>query len=267
MHIKGGIVGIADDIQKRSKSTKKNINFHKLVGSNEKVKDFSDKNVTQSKDPFVFDQPSTKEYEETVFSNKKRETNKNSRPNTQYPKRGNPVTKWVILLILILLSLIIYQNYSSIKEFVYFQFNIEDQSNIEEEDASEYENDYTTEDDSTAPDIQNGQNSAEQETVENTADTANSINYSTVSLSVLNGNGIQGSAQNIKTTLENAGFIVSNIGNALKFSYINTEVYYKSGKINEATEVKNCLNGRQTELFENNAVAGKYDVVVVVGSK
>ena len=88
---------------------------------------------------------------------------------------------------------------------------------------------------------------------------------STIKINLLNGNGIKNSATSVKSTLVAAGFKISNVANAKNFAYPKTEIYYNTGKVDDANLVKAALSSRTTELVESADIAGKYDVVIVIG--
>lgn len=95
-----------------------------------------------------------------------------------------------------------------------------------------------------------------------------STNKSAIALRVLNGNGITGSADQVKKTLIAAGFTVSSVTNAKSFAYVKTYVYYHGGKEAEANLVNAALTSRETIVQQSDTVTGTtYDVVVVVGKK
>lgn len=96
--------------------------------------------------------------------------------------------------------------------------------------------------------------------------TAPTIDKSAIKMEVLNGSGVKNSAQAVSDQLTAAGFTILYTGNANKFTYQTSIVYFKTGKDAEANLVKESLTGRVVETEESNIVVGsKYDVVVVVG--
>lgn len=95
--------------------------------------------------------------------------------------------------------------------------------------------------------------------------TTPTINKSSISIKVLNGNGISGSAAAIKNILVAAGYTIGTVTNASRFTYTNTILYYNSGKEAEAKLIATDLSNRKTELYENSQIAGSNDVIVVVG--
>ena len=95
----------------------------------------------------------------------------------------------------------------------------------------------------------------------------NAAAKSALSLVVLNGNGIAGSADKISATLKAAGFLPSKTANAKNFNYTDTYIYYRTGKAAEAQLVKDALPNQSCILEESTTLAGKYEVTVVVGKK
>lgn len=95
---------------------------------------------------------------------------------------------------------------------------------------------------------------------------ATTIDKKSIKMNVLNGNGISNSAVAVKNILVKAGFTVSSVANARKFTYPTTIVYYKTGKEAEAELVKDALSTRSvtTELYDG---IGSLDLQVVVGKK
>jgi hypothetical protein len=95
---------------------------------------------------------------------------------------------------------------------------------------------------------------------------ATTVDKKSIKMNVLNGNGISNSAVAVKNILVKAGFTVSSVANAKKFTYPTTIVYYKTGKEAEANLVKDALSTRSvtTELYDS---IGTYDLQVVVGKK
>lgn len=95
---------------------------------------------------------------------------------------------------------------------------------------------------------------------------ATTIDKKSIKMNVLNGNGITNSAVVVKNILVKAGFTVSSVANAKRFTYPTTIVYYKTGKEAEAELVKEALSTRSvtTELYDG---IGSLDLQVVVGKK
>lgn len=121
-------------------------------------------------------------------------------------------------------------------------------------------NDYTSQNaaNSSADSTNQSQNAA-------TTPATPSIDKSQITIEVLNGNGISGSASSVRDTLVAAGFNVDRVANAYSFSYQTSQIYYKTGKNAEADLVKSTLSSRQCDLLNDDSVVGNYDIVVVVG--
>lgn len=260
-------MGIANDISPKNKKVKRDItkNNAKIGGEN------FERNINNvpkySDDPFIFDHDEFQKTDDEAYEekdNKLESPEKGAEKDSiSSAKKGNPMTKWVIILVLVLISLLVYQNYSFISNI--FSSN----DNIQESDSPNtvYDNDYESKIDDTGS-IEKEENSTTESVSNELSDslnTASAIDRSSLKISVLNGNGITSSAKEVKTILEAAGYIVSNVSNALKFSYINTSIYYNVNKLDEAEDLKSVLTNRTCDLYENSSVAGSYDIVVVVG--
>jgi ABC-type multidrug transport system fused ATPase/permease subunit len=90
---------------------------------------------------------------------------------------------------------------------------------------------------------------------------------SAVSITVLNGNGTPGSANNLKASLENQGFKVSAVGDADTADYPETIIRYQPGSQKNAQLIADALkNNYQTKLEETN-VSQETEIVVIVGIK
>lgn len=114
---------------------------------------------------------------------------------------------------------------------------------------------------------QNSNSAASTAPVTTTPTTTSTVDKSTISLRVLNGNGIAGSAETVATELKTAGFNPINTSNARKFTYAETIVYFKTGKEAEANTVKDALSERTASIENSDSIVGSYDVIVVVGKK
>lgn len=162
---------------------------------------------------------------------------------------------FTIIIILALAATLIYQNRDLIINF----FNPKSDSSSESSSNTADEN-YVgekpvTESTTVTP--------AETTTPETTA--APNIDKASVTIEVLNGNGLKGSADTVRDALVTAGFKVAKVANAAKFSYTSTIIYYKTGKEAEATSIKENLSSRTCTLELSDTIAKSYDVVVVVG--
>lgn len=192
-------------------------------------------------------------------------TDHNGKDYTEKKKKpkGGSLGKWLVfLLILALVLIIVWQNLDSIKS--YFGIKSSDSSST---DSTEPYSDFSVTDSGTAADTSGtaAESSAATDTSSAETDAAAAPAKSSYSVSVLNGNGIKGSAAAVTSSLTAAGYTVSHTGNALKFSYTDTLIYYKTGKSSAATDVKSVLSDRTCELLEDNTITGKYDIVIVVG--
>lgn len=176
----------------------------------------------------------------------------------QPKKHGNPMTKWVVLLVLILIALLVWQNWSKISKVIGW----DDKADSTEESLPNYSSA------TTGTDYTNGTTSSTPtatSTPAPAATTTPSIDQSKITIQLLNGNGISGSANQVKTQLVAAGFTIDSVTNARKFSYPSSIIYYKTGKSAEADLVKSALSDRQCELTNSDTIVGNYDIVVVIG--
>ncbi|MFA7244363.1 MAG: LytR C-terminal domain-containing protein [Patescibacteria group bacterium] len=187
---------------------------------------------------------------------------RNSRIKEPKTKRKGSFGKWLILiLVLALVGIIIWQNLDSIKSY----FGIANSKENTNTDNSNLYSDFSVNSSSqptSQPTVQ--ENTTPNASSDSTA-AAETPDKSIYTISVLNGNGIKGSAAGVTSALANAGYTVTNTGNALKFSYINSIVYYKTGKADVANAIKTVLSDRTIELSEDNTITGNYDIVIVVG--
>lgn len=166
--------------------------------------------------------------------------------------------KWIIaFLIIALVGIIIWQNLDTIKSY----FGIE----ASEQDSSDPPDLYSNFSVTDTPADTSADASATLQQAAPAEAAAEAPAKSTYTISVLNGNGVKGTAASVAATITAAGYQVSNTGNALKFSYTSTIIYYKTGKVAAASDIKNILASRICELSEDNSVTGNYDIVVVVG--
>lgn len=88
-----------------------------------------------------------------------------------------------------------------------------------------------------------------------------------LSVTVLNGSGTAGAAQATATTLKAASYNVTTVGNAKRFNYSNTTIFYKSGRLKEAEAAATAIGKPGASLEEENSVTAGVDLVVVVGAK
>lgn len=106
---------------------------------------------------------------------------------------------------------------------------------------------------------------------ETTETKTETIDKAAIKIRVLNGNGTTGDGAKAKTELADAGFTVSEVGNAKRQDYTNTQVYYIAGKKEQATLIQDALKtaGRTTNLEEASPdlVGNDYEILVVTGKK
>lgn len=86
---------------------------------------------------------------------------------------------------------------------------------------------------------------------------------------VLNGGGVPGAATKMRKTLEEAGYTVAAVGNAQEYTFEETEVQVKSGKLAISEMVEKDVAKTYTIASESSPLSSdsEYDVVVVVGKK
>ncbi|MCX6812754.1 MAG: LytR C-terminal domain-containing protein [Candidatus Berkelbacteria bacterium] len=167
-------------------------------------------------------------------------------------------TTIIILVILILATILIWQNFDTLKSYWNGSHKNKKDANLNQilnsngNSSQNYSGSTTTTPTTTQP----------------TTTTSPTVDKS-FPISVLNGSGIKNSAASVSSELTTAGFTtVTNSGNARSFSYSSTVVYFKTGKDVEADLVKTALPDQTVTATESNSVVGaNYDIVVVVGKK
>lgn len=88
-----------------------------------------------------------------------------------------------------------------------------------------------------------------------------------VKIRVENGGGIQGSAGKAKDFLTGLGYNVTQIGNAVSFDYLVTEIHYKKS-VSDISKLKEALSKNySTKDFNDLKESEGYDVLVIVGQK
>jgi len=184
-------------------------------------------------------------------------------------RAGSSASKWILsLCIFALAGLVVYQNYEMIGQKIGLLGKEEPVEKTEKEETYTGTSSATSETSTTTPAATTTPATTAPATTTPTTSTVaatQTIDKSLISLSVLNGNGITGSADAVADTLKAVGFNPTNITNARKFTYTDTIIYYQTGKLAEAQLVEDVLSARTTSLEESNTIAGKYNVVVVVG--
>lgn len=271
-------MGISDDIRvtKKSSAKKTDIEEKPLDPDEIKIKYSRDEDEaddddlkhqhSKMEDDFFADHRSThfrevveENYDESDLPEDKLETERVEEDSHQPKKHGNPMTKWVIMLIIVLVALLVWQNWSKISKAI--GWGNETESNTESlpsYSSTKEGTDYTSGSTST-------NNSTGTTTPTAPAATTPTIDKSKITIQLLNGNGISGSANSVKTELVNAGFTVDSVTNAHKFTYQSSIIYYKTGKSAEADLVKNAIPDKKTELVNDDSIVGNYDIIVVIG--
>lgn len=275
MKILEGIVGIADDIKPKINKPKKDLKSVDQIKNPDEVYIKFGNKVNYDFDNIPDHDLNKKENEffnDDEFDEKSNRETKESRPvkntslieNDKKQHHGNPMTKWVILLILILIGILVWQNYSKITKFIGIDGFLDSSSSdsLNEYDSNISGTDYTT--GTTGTGAGSSTSTQTTETPTSTAVTP-AIDKSTISMEILNGNGISGSASAIKDQLTTAGFTISKVANAYNFNYTNTIIYYKTSKESEANLVKDTLTNHTCETINSDKIVGSYDIVVVVG--
>lgn len=230
-------------LQKAAKPEDEEENEDFDVPINTEPKELSADDRDKLKDDFFTDQYSKLE-----------ERGEEYRPNHHEKKKSHFPTKLVIILfIIIFLAIFLYKTYYP-KIHSYFYSETSQNSDESSIYVSNPSND-TSSSSTTTPST----------TTTPTATTPATIDKSTISLEVLNGNGIAGSASSVAKTLTTAGFIVAKTTNAQHYTYLKTYIYFKTGKDAEAALVATALPDRQTTTAVSDTIAKNYDVVVVVG--
>lgn len=160
---------------------------------------------------------------------------------------------------IIIIGIIIYQNYTDIRLSL---------SQVPNDSSSESTASYVSE----PPQSTTSEESATSATTTTTTPTADADAATAAAqakaalqVEVLNGNGISGSAESVKSTLIASGYTVVKVANAKTFTYTKTYIYYKTGKSAEATALAGVLANRSCTTQLSDTIAGTYDIVVVVG--
>lgn len=172
----------------------------------------------------------------------------------------------IIVLVLLLVVILVKQNLNEIYDFLGINALVGNstESSVEE---NPYESLPTTDYTAGANSQDQAENTSQEAPAAANATPVASLDKSGVRISVLNGNGIKGSAEKVATQIENAGYSVNNTSNAKVFSYEHTIIYYKTGKIDYANDLKSTLNNRVIDLVESSSITGTFDMVVVVGAQ
>lgn len=193
------------------------------------------------------------------------------KPSTAPKKRRNHVGCFVVILLIVLIGLLIWQNNTFFQKYLNIfrrQNGSKDTTPSESSVDSAGIETITGQDYASSTEPQTQPTSQPAAAVNTQTPPAPVISTkSSLLIKILNGNGVSGSAASVKSTLESAGYTIDIVKNAASFSYATTIIYYKTGKSAEATELTTTLSGRTTSTEISDSIAGKYDIVVVVGKK
>lgn len=167
------------------------------------------------------------------------------------------------LLIIALIVIVIYQNFDSIKGIF-----IKNNTTSKNSNSDEYYEGVNANQNSNSGDVNSNLNANVNANLNtNTAAASPTVDKSSITLKVLNGNGIAGSADKVAAILKTAGFLPAKSANASKFTYLQTLIYYKTGQEEAANLVKAALPALTTTLQNSDSIVGTYDVIVVTGKK
>jgi cytoskeletal protein RodZ len=259
---KADIFSVEDKIEV-NKSKKHTFNKIPEIESSPKIP--KDKEIELTEE----DLPDTSDY--GFFDPKKPEVTKEK--SSISPIWGYIFNVWVLWIVFfVLLAILAYQNQDAIKELIKFNKKVEEIAVV---NPVKTETTTPTTEDTTPAETTEATTPAETTTPTTTttpatttpSTTTATLDKAAVKLEVLNGNGIRYSASSVVTTLTKAGFKVSRTANAKKFSYATTIIYFKTGQEEAAKAVAAALSTRQVSTELDDAVAGTYDVVVVVGKQ
>jgi len=200
--------------------------------------------------------------EDDFFDNKRQ---KRSKPLKTGIEKKSPVPKWLaIIFVLALFGMLAYQNYDLVLKYVGLLPK-------DKPETTEKTETYTSTSSTATSETPTASTESTATTTTPTATTpvvtTPTIDKASITLSVLNGNGIKGSAETVSQTLKTAGFNPTKVANAKTFSYTSTYIYYQTGKATEAGLVATALAGRTIVQQLSDAIAGNYNVLVVVGTK
>jgi len=182
-----------------------------------------------------------------------------------------PLRKFVLVALLITMIVLAYLNFDRIKRLfsggsATSTSDTSDAVTIVPQDYTSGASTPTTTTD-TSPSSTTASTPATTGTTAPAATTPVVTDKSTLTIDLLNGNGIRYSASNIKQTLIKAGYTVTAIGNAKSFAYSSTFIYYKTGFETAATELKSVLSTRSITLKNDDVICKTYDIVIVIGKK
>lgn len=207
-------------------------------------------------------------FDSNLTENKKNTEDKNAKKAKQKEKKPSRIGKFLktiflnrwlyAFLISALVISILWYHYPAIKALFFDDVKKEENTTPKDDSTDQiYQSEitptnYTSEAETSAP-------STESQTMEQV------IDKSTIQIKILNGNGVRGSADQVKAELVSKGFTIKELGNAKVFTYTNSIIYYKTGKEGEAALVKENLDNQNAVLTLSDTIVGSYDIVLVVG--
>lgn len=100
----------------------------------------------------------------------------------------------------------------------------------------------------------------------NTNSSGNSINKEEVTISVLNGGAVAGSASQAVTLIKNAGYSLATSGNADNFNYQGVTIYYTENYATVATEMKTLLSNNYPNITLEEKTSLPVNVQIILGS-
>lgn len=251
-------MGISDDIKPkkiyRFETAKTTPKIHKTV--EQELPEENSKEALINSNPLS---PSEKDKLEDDFFRPELNNSHSDYPITDTKKPFRSPTKVVTTFLIIIIICIV-----SIKNFrrVYNYFYPEPTTPVKDENLVDY---YVNSASSgRTGTVSTGQSSTITPSVSTGTIAATTGN---VSLKILNGNGIRGSAESISALLKSNNYTVEKVGNAKTFSYAKTYIYYSNGMETEASKIRALLSNRECILQQSDSLTTGYDLVVVVGKK
>lgn len=166
------------------------------------------------------------------------------------------------LLLIALAIIVIYQNFDSIKGIFVTDTSIKNSNTNDEyyEGVANKNSNVTTNSNANV-------NSNANANINSNSSAPTATNKSDVTVKVLNGNGVAGSADEVSATLKAAGFSPAKSANARKFTYAESIIYYKTGEENAANLIKAALPNLTSTIENSDSIVGTFDVIVVVGKR
>jgi hypothetical protein len=93
--------------------------------------------------------------------------------------------------------------------------------------------------------------------------TKTALSYNSLKVTILNGNGIRGQANQVASMLKKIGYQDIRVGNAGSFNFLNTIIYYKPGLQEAAEKIKEDIKRPNAEIKENPNLS--VDLSVILG--